>query len=289
MITVFAPAKINLFLSVGALRRDGYHEIETIFQAVSLFDTLTLAPAKEFTFDVSPEGSAPEDETNLVVRAARALWASTGKTVGANVALKKLIPMEAGLGGGSADAAGALVGLNALWNAALSRKSLEKVGAALGADVAFCVRGGTAAGRGRGELLSPIPCKQTLWWVIVRPRISLRTQNVYAQHDVIAKHDSTIDPHEIADALARGSVPDIARALHNDLEPAALSIAPALSDTRDALQKAGAVATILCGSGSAWAGLCNDEEHAKQVGRLLASFETFVVHSLDHGPRIEES
>ncbi|MFY9587774.1 MAG: 4-(cytidine 5'-diphospho)-2-C-methyl-D-erythritol kinase, partial [Actinomycetota bacterium] len=153
---LLAPAKINLYLWVGARRADGLHEIESVMQSVSLADELTVTPSDVVSLDVEPPGAAPEDESNLVVKAVRALGPSAPAASGASLRLVKRIPTGAGLGGGSSDAAAALVGLNELWSCGLSRKALEKLGASVGADVPFCVRGGTAGALGAGERLSPL-------------------------------------------------------------------------------------------------------------------------------------
>ncbi|GAC1409548.1 MAG: 4-(cytidine 5'-diphospho)-2-C-methyl-D-erythritol kinase [Actinomycetota bacterium] len=293
VITITAPAKLNLFLSVGPRRSDGFHEIETVFQAVSLHDTLTIAHSERFHLSVTPEGSAPEDETNLVVRAARALWGAIGRTPGADVTLSKSIPSEAGLAGGSADGAAALIGLSELWDARLSKKSLEKIGASLGSDVPFCVRGGTAAGRGRGEILSPLPNRATLWWVIVVPQITLSTPAVYAAFDSISATPVLRDPFELADALAKGNPHEIAPLLSNDLREAALTVEPSLSAVEADLKAAGALAVVLCGSGSGWAALCADEEDARAVATRMSpdmsAKKIFVAHSLNEGPRLTRS
>ncbi len=284
-----APAKINLFLSVGPRRPDGNHEIQTIFQSVSLLDTLTLSALPSgLTLDVEPAGSAPEDESNLVVRAVRALWAATGRTPGVAITLTKAIPAAAGMGGGSADAAGALVALNTLWDAGLSRKALEKIGSAIGADVPFCVRGGTAAGRGRGEVLSPLPVRSPLWWVIAVPDLSLSTAAVYEAFDRITVTPALEDPFDIVDALARGDLAAIAGSLRNDLEAPALSLAPSMGSARQTLVSAGALAAVMSGSGPAWVALCRDREHADEVAQAVRSAFAFVavVSSLEHGPRI---
>ncbi|MGH2727905.1 MAG: 4-(cytidine 5'-diphospho)-2-C-methyl-D-erythritol kinase, partial [Actinomycetota bacterium] len=173
-----APAKINLYLAVGARRPDGLHAIESVMQSITLYDSLSIEAADELSLNVSPSGAAPEDETNLVVRALRALVAAAGRTGGATLRLEKQIPSGAGLGGGSSDAAATLVGLNELWSCGISRKALEKIGAGLGADVPFCVRGGTAVARGAGEALAPLAVRRPLWWVIAMPAESLSTPDV---------------------------------------------------------------------------------------------------------------
>ena len=178
-----APAKINPYLAVLGRRPDGLHDLESVMQSISLVDENPLQPAEVVSLDVIPPGAAPEDESNLVVRAVRALVAAAGRSGGASIALTKQIPSGAGLGGGSSDAAATLIGLNELWRSGISRKALEKIGAGLGADVPFCVRGGACVVRGAGEALAPLVLRSELWWVIAMPPEPLSTAEVYARFD----------------------------------------------------------------------------------------------------------
>jgi len=281
-----APAKVNLFLTVGRRRDDGLHEVESVMQAISLADTVSLSESSSRAVSVSPAGAAPEDDGNLALRAARAFADARGIDRGVQIEIEKRIPVAAGLGGGSADAAAVLVGLNELWDAPVSKKALEKIGAGIGADVPFCVRGGTAAARGAGENLSVLPCPQPVWWVIGISGAALSTAEVYAEFDRLGG-GSVDDPYEVADALARADVSRLAQALRNDLEPAALSLAPQIRSGRDALGAAGPLAVILAGSGPTWLGLARDEAHAREiagsVGGHFARIE--VAHSVEHGPK----
>lgn len=288
---VRAPAKINLWLSVGPRRPDGYHEIESIMQSVSIADTLSIRPAEGIRFDVVPAGAAPEDESNLVIKAVRALWGALGRTPGAAIALDKHVPVAAGLAGGSADAAAALTGLNVMWDAGMSRKALEKIAAAVGSDVPFCVRGGTCAARGRGEILSPLPVRAPLSWVIAVPDAPLATADVYAAFDRANPSPSITDPFELADALARGDIPRIGALLRNDLEPAACSLLASGDEGRRILTDAGAVGATLSGSGPAWAALCRDADHAAALAESVRDAFAFVqtATSLPHGARITEN
>jgi 4-diphosphocytidyl-2-C-methyl-D-erythritol kinase len=191
------------------------------------------------------------------------------------------------LGGGSADAAATLVGLNKLWDARVSKKALEKIAAGLGADVPFCVRGGTAAARGAGENLSVLPCPTKVWWVVGISGASLSTADVYEEYDRLGG-GRVEDPYDVADALARADVERLAGSIRNDLERAALSLAPQIRSGRDALGAAGALGVILAGSGPTWLGLARDEVHARAVADAAAGdfARVEVVHSLDHGPKV---
>ena len=284
---ISTPAKVTPFLSVGARRPDGYHEIEAVLQAVSLADEVSLDDAAGFEITVSPAGAAPEDETNLAMRAARAFAALHPSGDGVRIAISKRVPVAAGLGGGSADAAATLVGLNRMWDARVSLKALEKVGATIGADVPFCVRGGTAAARGFGENLSVLPCPAPVWWVVGISGASLPTAEVYEEFDRLGG-GRVDDPYDVADALARADMDRVAAALRNDLEAAALSLAPQIRSGRDALGAAGALGVILAGSGPTWLGLARDEVHARTVAAGCEGdfARVEVVHSVAHGPRI---
>ncbi|TML77018.1 MAG: 4-(cytidine 5'-diphospho)-2-C-methyl-D-erythritol kinase [Actinobacteria bacterium] len=282
---LIAPAKVNPFLTVGARRPDALHEVESVMQAVSLFDTVTLAPADAFGVTVSPAGAAPEDESNLALRAARA-FAELHRGSGISIAIEKQIPVAAGLGGGSADAAATLVGLNGLLETRVSKKALEKMAAGLGADVPFCVRGGTAAARGVGDDLSALPCPTPVWWVLGISGARLPTADVYEEFDRLGG-GRVEDPYDVADALARADIERLASALRNDLERAALSLAPQIRSGRDALGAAGVLGVILAGSGPTWLGLARDEMHAVAIAAAVQGefARVEVVHSIDHGPR----
>jgi len=241
--------------------------------------------------DVTPAGAAPEDESNLVVAAVRALRGACAGSEGAALTLSKRIPSGAGLGGGSSDAAAALVGLNQLWGCALSRKALEKIGVGVGADVPFCVRGGTAGARGAGERLSPLIVKQPLWWVIAMPPGSLSTADVYRRFDELGGPVSAeADAHDLADALARGDLERVGATLRNDLTEAALSLDPALSAMPSVMRDAGALGEVMSGSGPAWCGLARDESHAEEIASAVRAQvdRVWVARSLDRGAKIIE-
>lgn len=283
---IMAPAKINPFLSVGPRRADGKHEILSVMQSIDLADELGIEPDVGIALSMETATAAPAGEDNLALRAARALAAATGARAGARLSLLKRIPVAAGLAGGSADAAAALVGLNELWGTALSRKALEQVGAGIGADVPFCVRGGTAVARGVGEVLAPLVCPP-LWWVLGVADAPLPTAEVYEAFDRLGG-PGLEEPADLASALARKEVGDAARFLRNDLEPAAAALRPETAAGRDALMEAGALGAVMSGSGPAWIGLARDEAHARAVAAsAAAAFPRIeVARSLDRGARI---
>lgn len=293
MLTVTAYAKINLSLAVGQRGPDGMHPIVSVMQAVSLSDDVTVTPATSFSCTVDPEGAAPADETNLAVRAARAFaTVHLDDDAAVSVAITKRIPSQAGLGGGSADAAATLIALNEATGGTVSRKALERLGAGIGADVPFCVRGGTAVATGVGDELTTIPCRTPLWWVIATSPFGCSTADVYARFDERgegADLDLRGDPHELADALSRGDLDRIRMLLRNDLTEAACDLAPTLARKGKALKAAGAHAVVLCGSGSAWAGIAENAEEARVIAATATASGSFadvlVASSIAHGPR----
>lgn len=283
---ILAPAKVNVMLSVGARRADGLHELCSVMQAVSLADTLTIEPGL-WGLSVTPGDDVPVDDSNLALRAARTLASLHTVNEGVLIAISKLIPVAAGLAGGSADAAAALVGCKEVWGLAVSRKALEKVGASIGSDVPFCVRGGTAVVRGAGEDLAALAVGAPVWWVLGISDVALSTAAVYAEFDRLGGA-ALGDPYDVADALARADVVRLGAALRNDLEPAALSLLPSLEHGRETMLAAGAVAASLSGSGPTWLGLARDEAHAREVaaGCAGAFARVEVAHSVDHGPKV---
>lgn len=281
-LTVRAPAKVNLFLEVTGRRPDGYHDLRTLIVAVSLFDALAFAPAVAFQFSCTDPtlGTGPE---NLVVRAAELLRRHTGTTAGAAVRLTKRIPVQAGLGGGSSDAAATLVGLNRLWKLGLTRDELTKLAAELGSDVAFFLRKPAAWCTGRGEVVTPWPLGQRLHFVLVCPPFGLSTAEVYRKVAVPAAPKTGA---ALKQAVRAGDADAIGRGLHNRLQPAALAVRPELDDWLDRLARPSPVATLVSGSGSTVFALARDAAHARRVAAAVrpeavkAGGRVFVVRSL---------
>jgi 4-diphosphocytidyl-2-C-methyl-D-erythritol kinase len=276
-VTVRVPAKLNLQLAVGPPRADGYHDLVTVFHAVSLFDEVTAEPAGRDGVTVTGEGAdrVPADRDNLALRAAAALrkaipgpvagrGASTrAGTAGVHITIAKRIPVAAGLAGGSADAAAALVACNELWDGGLSPSRLVEVAARVGSDVAFALIGGTAVGRGRGERLTPALAPATQYhWVLAFADGHLSTPEVYAALDRRRDADAgaaggmaSAAPAQpdldagLMSALRSGEARLVGRALSNDLQPAALSLFPALRKTLAAGLELGALGALVAGSG----------------------------------------
>lgn len=280
-VKVRVPAKINLHLGVGPLRDDGYHEVTTVYHAVSLYDEITARPAETLVLTMDGEGAdqLALDETNLVIRAVQVLAEATGRPPHARLHLRKQIPLAAGLAGGSADAAATLVACDALWGTGLGREELASVAARLGSDVPFLVLGGTALGRGRGEQVSPVLAPGRAWhWVLALAEGGLSTPDVYRELDRLRAEDAAPPPAGSSDgilaALRQRDAAVLAASLVNDLQPAALSLRPSLRDTLDAGLAAGSLAGIVSGSGPTCVFLCRDAANADAVARALATSGT---------------
>ncbi|HEX4016511.1 MAG TPA: 4-(cytidine 5'-diphospho)-2-C-methyl-D-erythritol kinase [Frankiaceae bacterium] len=276
-VTVRAPGKVNLYLAVGALDGEGYHEVRTVLQAVSLYDELTAEPAEPGTVALTIEGEGAKvlatDESNLAVRAARLLAAKTGVAEGVRLALRKQIPVAAGMAGGSADAAAALVACDALWGTGMSRVDLEVLGQGLGSDVPFSLSGGTALGTGHGDVLSPVLSRGTYHWVLAIAEGALSTPTVYAELDryreelprpALWSHSDTLA------AVRQGDPQALAATLANDLQAPAIRLRPALSRVLEVGEELGAVAGLVSGSGPTCAFLARDAQDAVRLAAELA-------------------
>lgn len=268
-IRVWAPAKVNLVLSVGARRADGYHEVRTVLQAISLWDSLVLTPQAELA--VVCEAPGVEDGPfNLAWRAAEALRRAAGITLGARIVLMKAIPVRAGLGGGSADAAAALVGCNRLWGLDWPMVRLAEVASMLGADVPFFLSGGTALGEGRGDVLTPLPPLPSWPVVVACPEQGSATAAAYDTLDALGQwHRPAVD--EVVArcrAGAAGGPEQLAAALANSFEDT-LAARPDILTLKRALEAEGALRPLLCGSGAAVWGLVASARRAEDIAARL--------------------
>ncbi len=268
-VTVRAPAKINLVLSVGSVRSDGFHPLDTIYQAVSLYDDVTVTDADEWRVDAASDAvdlaGVPLDDRNIALRAGRLLAAHHGLDRAAHVHITKGIPVAGGMAGGSADAAATLVALDRLWALGTSDDDLLALAAELGSDVPFALVGGTARGSGRGEVVTPLPDDSSLWWVVLPDEVGLSTPEVYAEFDRAPGIGSGRPAPDWVDPAYL----DVAAALRNDLQDAALRLRPDLVATRDALHEAGVDVTLLSGSGPTFLGLVRDREAAHGAAERL--------------------
>jgi 4-diphosphocytidyl-2-C-methyl-D-erythritol kinase len=288
-VTVRVPAKLNLQLAVGPPRADGYHDLVTVFHAVSLFDEITVRPAERDGVSVSGEGAdrVPDDGDNLALRAVAALRAavvptSPADTGGVHITIAKRIPVAAGLAGGSADAAAALVACNELWGTGLGQPQLLEIAARVGSDVAFAVLGGTAVGRGRGERLTPALAPATDYhWVLAFADGHLSTPAVYAALDRLRAAEADASATErragepvldaaLMSALRSGDARQLGRALSNDLQPAALSLFPALRKTLTAGLELGALGALVSGSGPTCLFLAASADRALDLAASLS-------------------
>jgi 4-diphosphocytidyl-2-C-methyl-D-erythritol kinase len=274
VITVRAAAKINLHLGVGALRDDGFHPLTTVYQAVGLCDDLTASEGDEPGWELSmtaadwvDAGGVPADEDNIVYRAAVALADLHGREVSGRVVIDKAIPVAGGLAGGSADAAAALVALDRLWDVHTSDADLLRIAGELGSDVPFALLGGTALGSGRGEIVEPLVDSGTWWWVLVPSFEGLSTPRVYGHFDELHP-DAPATPapaDDVIAAVASGSPLALARALHNDLQEAAIELRPDLGERIARGESEGALRGIVSGSGPTCAFLCGSPDEARAV------------------------
>lgn len=276
-VTVRVPGKVNLFLAVGDLRDDGYHELTTVFHAVSLFDEITVRNADVLSLEVSGEGvgELPTDHRNLAWRAAEALAKHVGRAPDVAISVEKSIPVAGGMAGGSADAAAVLVAINALWELGVPRRDLHTLAEELGSDVPFALHGGTALGTGRGEQLATVLARNTFHWVLAFGKRGLSTPKVFAEIDRLradgrGKTPRLEEPEPLLAALASGDAEQLAPLLGNDLQSAALSLDSGLRRTLRAGEDAGALAGIVSGSGPTCAFLCASASSAIDVGVELA-------------------
>ena len=274
-MVVRAPAKLNLHLTCGPLRDDGFHELTTVFQAVSLSDELGVTRAEALTLSITGEGAGalPVDDDNLAVRAVRLLAQATGCDPALTLALHKGIPVAGGCAGGSADAAAALVACDALWGTGLSREELAGFAAQLGSDVPFALHGGTALATGRGERLTPVLVEGGSAWVLAVADGGLSTPAVYAELDrqrATGPVQVAGDPGELLQALRSGDPVAVGRALSNDLQAAALALRPSLRQVLDAGSELGALGGVVTGSGPTVALLARDAVHATALAAALS-------------------
>lgn len=291
-VRVRVPCKVNLFLGVRGRRPDGYHDVVTVLQTVSIFDTVlaqmdgsptSAHPAArrlmELVFSLDGDEALPADDDNLAVRAARLLMSTVGVgTAGSNgqpgvpvtrLHLSKRIPVAAGMAGGSADAAAALLALNHLWGADLDRDILRDLAADLGADVPFCVAGGTAIATGIGVTTAQVLTRGAYHWVVGVSNDPLATRDVYRTYDEVGT-PSQIEPDAVLQALRTGDAEALGAALHNDLEEAVFRLRPESREERDALLRAGALGAVVSGSGPTVVGLAANARHAREIAEASA-------------------
>ena len=278
-VTVRVPAKVNLQLSVGPREADGYHNLVSVFQAISIFDDVTVSrgvPGSGISISVSGEHThgVPADASNLAVKAAQLMIDRFDIDADLQIEVKKSIPVAGGMAGGSADAAATLVALDALFQLELSREELHRLGSELGSDVPFMISGGTAVGQGRGDQLTAALSRGTYHWVLALSSVGLSTPAVYAECDRM-RAELEIAPPLVSDALMQSllaaDAQAVGRALTNDLQSAACSLRPALSLVLEVGRDYGALGAIVSGSGPTVAFLVADEEAGLDLAVALTA------------------
>ncbi|MDI3279926.1 MAG: 4-(cytidine 5'-diphospho)-2-C-methyl-D-erythritol kinase [Bacillota bacterium] len=281
MLSLAAPAKLNLALDVLGRRPDGYHEVKMVLQSVDLADSVQL-------LDCPPRGGEnsrarlvisrepglegediPGDERNLALQAARLLAGEYGVALRVEIRLHKRIPAAAGLGGGSADAAAVLKGLNLLWDLGRTPEELHRLAVRLGADVPFCLQGGTALAQGIGERLSPLRPAVELWFVLVKPPFGLSTAEVYRAWDEVGEK-SRLKVEELVEALQEGDPARVGRLVGNALEAVVFPRYPVLKEIKEGLLALGALGAAMSGSGPTVFGLVEGEEQARNLAAEVA-------------------
>jgi 4-diphosphocytidyl-2-C-methyl-D-erythritol kinase len=272
VITVTSPAKVNLYLRVIRKRPDGYHDIATLMQKISLQDTMAFSPREEGIVIKCPGVPGLENENNIVHRAVKALFAATGCREGVEITLNKAIPLGAGLGGGSSNAATTLVTLNDMLHLKLPREALMKIGACLGADVPFFIYGNRAWAFGIGDRLEPAENLPPLWFVLVNPRFELSTVRVYQGLNL------TLTNQIINYSIPRFStITDVVEGLQNDLEKVSLTLYPVLQELKDNLMGVGARGALMSGSGPTVYGVFDRERDALQAADILKENKNWFV------------
>lgn len=288
-VTVRAPAKINLYLGVGKVRPDGFHPLETVYQAIGLYDDVTVCDASDWSVDVVGDQhvdleGVPDGEDNIAIRAGQALARHHRIDKAARIEIHKGIPVAGGMAGGSADAAATLVALDRLWDLDTSDEDLLRLAATLGSDVPFALIGGTAQGTGRGEVVEPVEDNGSYWWVAIFNEEGLSTPSVYAAYDVLESggHDISIRP-EMLEALKLGDAGRLMVFLVNDLEDPAFDLRPDLEQVSEDAFECGALMAILSGSGPTMLAFAQSADHAREIAGKLKE-KGYTRLAVTHGP-----
>lgn len=295
-----APGKINVFLKVGSLLDNGFHDVATAYQAVSLYEDVRVFAADDFSVSFSgtiDTSNLATDGSNLAIKAASLLARKTGYRHGVRLEIEKHVPIAGGMGGGSADAAATLLACDTLWGTGLSREELLELARQLGSDVPFAFSGGTAIGTGRGDELSPALAKGVFQWVFAFADFGMSTPEVYTELDRHReRHAQDIFPAEVQpqvdalvlQALRAGDAQMLAEVLHNDLQAPALHLEPELAAVIELGEENGALAGMISGSGPTVAFLAEDLDHALELQIALSAARLTVVRATGpvHGARI---
>lgn len=278
-VIVRVPGKVNLQLSVGPKEGDGFHGVVSVFQAISIYDDVTVAkraPGTGLSIEVAGDHirGVPADDTNLASRAARLMCQKYDLAADLEIQIRKSIPVAGGMAGGSADAAATIVAIDALFALGLTREEMHNIGASLGSDVPFMLSGGTAVGRGRGDEVTAALSRGAYHWVLAVSSAGLSTPAVYGECDRLRAGMQIATPHvsdQLLQSLLAADAATVGKSLVNDLQPAACSLRPALRLILDVGQEYGALGSIVSGSGPTVAFLVNDEEHGLDLAVALTS------------------
>lgn len=280
-LLVKAPAKINLSLDVLYKRNDGYHEVEMIMTTIDLADRIELTLLEEDAIHIlSHNRFVPDDQRNLAYQAAKLLKERFNVKQGVTISIEKNIPVAAGLAGGSSDAAATLRGLNKLWSLGLSIDELAQLGAEIGSDVSFCVYGGTALAKGRGENITEIPAPPTCWVILAKPFIGVSTAEVYRRLDL--KKITHPDTSEMIQALATGDYQSVCDNMGNVLEDVTLNLYPEVAQIKEQMKRFGADAVLMSGSGPTVFAIVQHDSRMHRIYNGLRGFcdQVFAVRML---------
>jgi len=275
-VEVQAPAKVNLQLSVGPKEADGYHQVVTVFQAVSLMDVIKISESDQFGISIKGDYTTgvPLDQSNLIFKAVQLMSEKFDTSTSLDFEINKSIPVAGGMAGGSADAAASLLGIDQLYGLGLTKDELAEVAREIGSDVPFMLHGGTAVGRGRGDEITPALSRGTYHWVIAVSSSGLSTPSVYGECDRLRTGLDIKAPtlnDELLQSLLSGDSVRVGKSLNNDLQAAACSLRPALRLILDTGQEYGALGGIVSGSGPSVAFLVADEDHSLDLAVALTS------------------
>lgn len=267
-VNVDAPAKINLFLDIRGKRSDGYHIVSMVMQSISLCDEITVSRTDDGDIKiVCSDENIPLDETNTVYKAVELFFKETEKeNKGIEIKIKKNIPTEAGLGGGSTDAAAVLHALNKLYDTELSRKELAEIGAEIGADVPFCVYGGTMSASGIGTILSPLPDLPECYLVIVKPNIGVCTKDAYEKSDS-PEFSAIKGMDKITESICEANIKSVAKHLYNKFE--VVMALPEVEKIKQIMLDCGALGATMTGSGSAVFGIFDNDNMRDDCAKRL--------------------
>ena len=280
-LTLWAAAKINLYLDILGKRNDGYHEIESIMQSITLYDRLTFRPLKQGIKILSNESDIPLNRENICYKTAKFFLQKTNSRKGLQIEIHKAIPRKAGLGGGSADAAATLWGMNKLFQSGIPLSDLKKWASSLGADIPFCLQGGTSLVRGKGEILIPLPPLKNGWLVLLDPAIPISTAWVYKRVR-IGLTKKKLSAKLLAKSIRKEGLLEISNFLYNKLEEVVLERFPLVKSIKEKMKEAGARGVLMTGSGSTIFAIVESRGKGEEIlNRLKGIGRSYLVQPID--------